>query len=221
MKPRTKIMIVVVLAGVFALVISVVEGAPPDTGVLLSAGLITTGIYALYQAFNHYGWRLLPFSLLASSPNERGTWRFISQHVVDLGNASEEPPAIREGLDGGYLVTHQSDSHIRVKVLWNGDAPSELRDASPVSVNGDKLSFSGTYVELPAQTEHAFVAFLMSSERKPDSFVLRYRTDHGLTGELQAMDRRPWTSKKFDRAQKRHLAEAKTIDRFKAWWRPL
>jgi len=205
---RTKVFILVVLVGVLTLGISFVRGEIPNTTALFSAGLIAGVINVLLVAFNHYGWRIPGLRFVATSPNIRGTWIFRDPRVIQLAGE----PSIREDLPGGFLVIRQSDTHIRVTMLWDGAGPSELRQDSPVSVNADKCCFTGTYVEKPAGTEHSFGAFFTFSSKSPTDFVLRYRTDNDITGEIQASDPKPWMANAISDAKSRADKKVKPWD---------
>lgn len=215
MSRSNTVLLVVVFVGVVVLALSVLEGSPPNLSILMAAGAITAIISALFLFFDHYGWRLPLLSKAAKSPNIRGTWSFNAPRVVRCKGS----PAVRTDLNGGSLVVRQSDRRIRMSVLWQGEAPSELREASPVSVNRGKLCFTGTYVELPENTEHAFCAFLMWSDPFPSEFVLRYCTDHGFAGEILAKDRRPWLAKDHEDEQKRREQGPRRLGSFFAWFR--
>jgi hypothetical protein len=200
METKTKVFVLVVLVGILTVAISLTRGDRPDITTLASAGLIAAVINGCLSMFNHYGWRLPLISMASTTPNIRGTWRFTAPRVTLLS----EPPQARKGLPGGYLVIRQSRTHIRVAVLWDGDSPSELRHDSPVAVNGDKCCFTGTYVELPAATEHAFGTFFTFGSTYPSDFVLRYRTDNNITGEIAAGTRRKWFADTIENARAWH-----------------
>ena len=55
-------------------------------------------------------------------------------------------------------------------------------------------------MEHPDQSTHGFGAFITFSSKYPDKFVLRYRTDHGVTGEIIAMHRKPRIARNIEQA---------------------
>lgn len=194
---RTKIFILVVLVGVLLLGLSVIKQESPDWRGLFSAGLIAAIVNALLVAFNHYGWRCPGLSFAATSPNLRGTWRFESARVFSMHG---DKPKLQAHLVSGFVVIKQSDTHIGVTILWDGDEPSAVPRLSPVTVNEGKLCFTGTFLEYSKgyATEHAYATFITYADRHPTEFSLRYRTDSELTGSLTVHDRKPWNATSRD-----------------------
>ncbi|SEL08344.1 hypothetical protein SAMN05216262_105167 [Colwellia chukchiensis] len=197
MAKKTKVLLFVILVGVLTAVISYFKSGEWNLFTLLQAGLIATVLNIIVLLYDHYGWRMLLLKYAATSPNIRGTWKFEEPRIFSLSKLCKY-----EHLNGGFLIVKQSDSHILVNILWDGDEPSELRIESPTSVNQDRCSFSGLFVEHPNESTHSFGAFITFSSKYPDKFVLRYRTDHDVTGEITARNRKPWIAKNIEQAKK-------------------
>ncbi len=187
MARRTKVLIFVILVGVLSAVISYFKVGEWNVFTILQAGLIATVLNILLVIYDHYGWRAPLLRYFATSPNLRGTWEFENPKILSITKL-----VFYEHLKGGYLSIQQSDSHIKINIIWSDDEPSELRIDSPVSTNQDRCAFSGSFIEHPSQSNHGFGAFIMFGSLYPAEFVLRYRTDHGVTGKILAKNRKPW-----------------------------
>ncbi|GBO85429.1 hypothetical protein A6779_17090 [Marinobacter adhaerens] len=197
MAKKTRTLLFVIVVGVLTAVISFFKSGEFNLFTLLQAGIIASLLNLLILLYEHYGWRMVLLKNAATSPNFRGTWEFEKPDVFSITKLCKY-----DNLKGGYLTVQQSDSHILVNILWDGDEPSELRIKSPTAVNQDRCSFSGHFVEHPAESTHGFGAFITFSSRYPSKFVLRYRTDHGVTGEIKAENRKPWIANTIKQAKK-------------------
>src|SRR5687768_3111835 len=114
---RRKISILVLLVGLILLGMSLAQGELPDYTTLKSSGVITAVLLVVVTAFHHYGWRCPGLSLLTTTPNLRGTWRFTNARVASVSNSNLSHQA---QLTSGYVVIRQSETHIAARILWDG-----------------------------------------------------------------------------------------------------
>jgi|GEM_PF-6493614 len=196
---RVKLFILLALAGVIPLVYSSGANTLGLLGFIVQVFKVSGTLVAIVLVYTFYGWRMPVLKLCASAPNIRGTWLIEDGEVHDVRNpkrTSSKPKA--------YVVLRQSDSQIRLQLLWDDGTKQvdELIADTPAIFHQGKYAFAGTYMSQPEGKEHAVGAFIQYSNQAPRMFNLLYRTDEGFTGKLIAKERKLRHFPNLEKAQK-------------------